>query len=70
LRSLRRQITQLLTVTREQVECVEARLTATKEQVLELRISFSVQADYLAIEHGTFGVALQRESAVLVLERT
>jgi len=26
----------------------EARLTATEQQVLELRISFSVQADYLA----------------------
>ena len=36
----------------------------TKQQVPELRISFSVQADYLAIEHCAFSSALQRESAV------
>ena len=59
-----REVTQLLTVAREQVESVEARFTATKEQVLELRISFSIEADYLAIEHCAVGSALQRESAV------
>jgi len=60
----KREIAQVLTVAREQVKSIEARLTAAKQQVRELRISFSVQANNLAIEHCAFGSTLQRESAV------
>src|SRR5215471_12940391 len=48
--------------------CIEARLTATEEQVSELRISFSVQADYLTIEHCAFGAALQWKREIEVGE--
>src|SRR5215469_11508647 len=59
-----REIAQVLAIKGEQIECIEPWLTATKQQVLELRISFSVQANYLAIEHCALCTTLQRESTV------
>src|SRR5215475_12167540 len=63
-----RKVAQVFAVTVEQVKSIEARLTTPKQQVLELRISFSVQADYLAIEHCAFDSALQRKRETEVRE--
>jgi hypothetical protein len=64
---LQGKVTQIFAIAREQIECLEAWLISTEQQIRELRIASIVQPDDLSIQGGTFGTAFESELTVLRL---